>query len=193
MQLVIPSSTLRSKYIRTIPIGSVIKDPLNGHSYIVEEKKLNNALSKVASPYFGDTEATEITVEEEHLKLVNPKRANVNALMKNRINELEAKVQELNSQLGSRSKYEQIKNLMNGEEFFEDEKYLFTIGNGIVYGMKNTGDLDETREKLRDYVTSTWNDPQLLHSVMLAQQRLQTKLLNLLSKDSIEKVITFNH
>ena len=95
MQLVIPSSTLRSKYIRTIPIGSVIKDPLNGHSYIVEEKKLNNALSKVASPYFGDTEPTEITVEEKHLKLVNPKRANVNALMKNRISELEAKVQEL--------------------------------------------------------------------------------------------------
>ena len=51
MQLVIPSSTLRSKYItniKTIPIVSVIKDPLNGHSYIVEEKKLNNALSKVA-------------------------------------------------------------------------------------------------------------------------------------------------
>ena len=59
--------------------------------------------------------------------------------------------------------------------------------------MKNIGDSDETKEKLRDYVTSTWNDPQLLHSVMLAQQRLQTKLLNLLSKDSIEKVITFNH
>lgn len=148
MQLVIPSSTLRSKYIRTIPIGSVIKDPLNGHSYIVEEKKLNNALSKVASPYFGDTEPTEIIVDEKHLKLVNPKRANVNALMKNRINELEAKVQELNSQLGSRSKYEQIKNLMNGEEFFEDEKYLFTIGNGIVYGMKNTGDLDENYETM---------------------------------------------
>ena len=51
---------------------------------ILEEKKLNNALSKVASPYFGDTEATEITVEEKHLKLVNPKRANVNALIKNR-------------------------------------------------------------------------------------------------------------
>ncbi|KAI8892017.1 hypothetical protein BC833DRAFT_408032 [Globomyces pollinis-pini] len=182
MQLVIPFSTLRSKYIRTIPIGSVIKDPLNGHSYIIEEKKLNNALK-----------ATEITVEEKHLKLVNPKRANVNALMKNRISELEAKVQELNNQLGSRSKYEQIKNLMNGEEFFEDEKYLFTIGNGIVYAMKNTGDLGGTKEQLRDYVTSTWNDPQLLHSVMLAQQRLQTKLLNLLSKDSIEKVITFNH
>ena len=109
MQLVIPSSTLRSKYITTIPIGSVIKDPLNGHSHIVEEKKLNNALSKVASPYFGDTEPTEITVEEKHLKLVNPKRANVNAIMKNRIKELEAKVQELNSQLGSRSKYDLMK------------------------------------------------------------------------------------
>lgn len=134
MHLVSPSSTLRSKHIRTIPIGSVIKDPLNGHSYIVEEKKLNKAQSKVAPPYFGDTELTEITEEEKH---VNPKRANVNALMKNRINELEAKVQELNSQLGSRSKYEQIK---NGEEFFEDEKYLFTIGNGIVYRMKNISD-----------------------------------------------------
>jgi hypothetical protein len=51
-----------------------------------------------------ETTEPEITVEEKHLKLVNPKRANVNAIMKNRINALEAKVQELNSQLGSRSK-----------------------------------------------------------------------------------------
>jgi hypothetical protein len=47
--LVIPSSTLRSKYIRTIPIGTVVKDPVNGHSYLVEEKKLNNnSLVKVS-------------------------------------------------------------------------------------------------------------------------------------------------
>ena len=55
--LVIPSSTLRSRYIRTIPIGTVVKDPVNGHAYLIEEKKLNNnSLVKVATPYIGNNQ-----------------------------------------------------------------------------------------------------------------------------------------
>jgi hypothetical protein len=76
--LVIPSSTLRSKYIRTIPIGTVVKDPVNNHSYIIEEKKLNkNSLVKVATLY---EDPIELTVDEQHLKLMNPNRANVNLI-----------------------------------------------------------------------------------------------------------------
>jgi hypothetical protein len=75
--LVIPSS-LRSKYIRTIPIGTVVKDPVNGHSYIIEVNKLNkNSLVKVATLYIGNEDPIELTVDEQHLKLMNPKRANV--------------------------------------------------------------------------------------------------------------------
>jgi hypothetical protein len=114
--LVIPSSTLRSKYIRTIPIGTVVKDPVNNHSYIIEVKKLNkNSLVKVN--YIGNEDPIELTVDEQHLKIMNPKRANVNLILKSRITELEEKVTSLNSLLKTRSKYEQIKHLMNGDEY----------------------------------------------------------------------------
>jgi hypothetical protein len=55
---------------------------------------------------------------------MNPKRANVNLILKNRINELEERVTSLNSLLKTRSKYEQIKHLMNGDDYYEDEKYM---------------------------------------------------------------------
>lgn len=98
MQVVITLSTLRSKHMRKIPIGLVIKEPLNRYPKIEEEKKLNIALSKVASPYFRNTEPSEITVHEKHLNLSIQKE-------QSRISELEAKVHEINSQLGSRNPY----------------------------------------------------------------------------------------
>jgi hypothetical protein len=48
-------------------------------SYIIEEKKLNNnSLVKVATPYIGNEDPIELTVDEQHLKIMNPNRANVN-------------------------------------------------------------------------------------------------------------------
>jgi hypothetical protein len=42
------------------------------------------------------------------------------------------------------------------------------MGMALHTPSKNTGDLDGTKEQLPGYLTSTWNDPQHLHSVMLA-------------------------
>jgi len=191
--LIIPSSTLRSRYIRTIPIGTVVKDPVNGHSYLIEEKKLNNnSLVKVATAYIGNEPPIELTVDEQHLKIINPKRANVNMILKNRVAELEEKVSILNSQLKTRSKYEQIKHLMNGDEYYEDEKYLYLVKDGIIWPIKNNGSFEHTKGELDEYVKTAWKSPQLLHSLILGQKRLQPKLLDSLSKDSMEKEIQFS-
>lgn len=191
--LVIPSSTLRSRYIRTIPVGTVVKDPVNGHSYIVEEKKLNNnSLVKVATPYIGNEAPIELTVDEQHLKVVNPRRANVNLILKNRITELEEKVTSLNSMLKSRSKYEQIKHLMNGDEYYEDDKYMYLVRDGIVWPTRIKGTCEDTKKDLDEYIQTTWKSPQHLHALILGQKRLQSKLLDTLSKDCIEKQVQFS-
>ena len=113
-------------------------------------------------------------------------------ILKNRVAELEEKVSKLNSQLKTRSKYEQIKHLMNGDEYYEDEKYLYLVKDGIVWVMKNNGSYEHTKSELDQHVKATWKSPELLHSLILGQKRLQTKLLDLLSKDSLEKEIQFS-
>ena len=101
--------------------------------YKVEERIQNNCLSKIAVPYHGDEQPMELEqVEEKHLKLANPKRHNVNLLLKNRISELEEKVEQLNSKLSNRSKYEQIKQHLNGDIYYEGPKYLYSIQDGIT-------------------------------------------------------------
>ena len=189
----IKSCTLRSKFLRTIPINTVIKDPVNDQMYKIEEKKTsNNTLSKVATPYFGPDEAIEVEVDEHSLKMANPKRANVCVIMKNRISELEAKVADLNEQLSSKSKYEQIVHLMDEEPYHFDGKYLYAARDGIIFAVKMRGNQDETEDNLEDYIKSCWKNPSSLHSLMLGQKRLQSKLLDVLSKDSIEKEIVFS-
>ena len=48
MTLNIPSTSVRSKYLKTLPVGTVYKDPKSGYNYEVTEKKLNNTLIKAA-------------------------------------------------------------------------------------------------------------------------------------------------
>ena len=57
--------------------------------------------------------------------------------------------------------------------------------------MRNSTSFDETKRLLEEYISNTWKSPELLHSLMLGQKKLQTKRLDLLSKASIEKVIPF--
>ena len=53
------------------------------------------------------------------------------------------------------------------------------------------GSLEESELELEAFIKSTWKNPDVLHSLMLGQKRLQSKLLELLSKESIEKEIVF--
>jgi hypothetical protein len=52
----LPSSSLRSKYIKNLPTGTIYLDPRNNHIYQVVEKRVNNSLLKVASNYVGNEE-----------------------------------------------------------------------------------------------------------------------------------------
>jgi hypothetical protein len=62
MKLIIPSTTVKSRFLKTLPVGTIYKDPRNGHSYIIEEKKINECLSKTGVPYIGSDAPIEIHV-----------------------------------------------------------------------------------------------------------------------------------
>ena len=81
----IPSTTVKSKYLKS----SVFQDPRNDYSYQVVERDNNSTLSKAAVPYLGKQDPIIIAVPDKYLKLENPKRANIMAVMKQRITELE--------------------------------------------------------------------------------------------------------
>ena len=50
--------------MKTLPVGTIYKDPRNGHSYIIEEKKINECLSQTGVPYIGSDAPVEIQVHE---------------------------------------------------------------------------------------------------------------------------------
>ncbi len=103
------STTVKSRFLQTLPVGTIYKDPRNGHSYIIEEKKINECLSKTGVPYIGSDAPIEIQVPDKYMKLDNPKRANIMALMKDKLNQLESLNRELMCKLDVKSRYQQIK------------------------------------------------------------------------------------
>ena len=44
-EMIIPSTTVKSRFLKTLPVGTIYKDPRNNHIYIIEEKKINECLS----------------------------------------------------------------------------------------------------------------------------------------------------
>ncbi|KAI8621797.1 hypothetical protein BC830DRAFT_1057802 [Chytriomyces sp. MP71] len=82
MKYTVPSTPVRNRFLKTLPIGTVYVDPHNSHKYEIQERKINMTLSKVGVPYFGLKEAITVTVPESMMKMENPKRANINQTMK---------------------------------------------------------------------------------------------------------------
>jgi hypothetical protein len=117
LKLTIPSTTVKSRFLKTLPVGTIYKDPRNGHSYIIEEKKINECLSKTGVPYIGRDAPIEIKVPDKYMKLDNPKRANIIALMKDKLNQLESLNRELMCKLVVKSRYQQIKELMGERKY----------------------------------------------------------------------------
>jgi len=97
MKCVIPSTSVRTKFLKSLPVGTIYKDPRNNHSYEVQEYKVNSTLTKIGYPYFGSNEPTIIDVPEEFLKLENPVRPNANQALKAKIVELESRIINLGS------------------------------------------------------------------------------------------------
>ena len=63
-------------------------------------------------PYIGSDAPIEIQVPDKYMKLDNPKRANIMALMKDKLNQLESLNRELMCKIDVKSRYHQIKELM---------------------------------------------------------------------------------
>jgi hypothetical protein len=125
MKLTIPSTTVKSRFLKTLPVGTIYKDPRNGHSYIIEEKKINECLSKTGVPYIGSDAPIEIQVPDKYMKLDNPKRANIMALMKDKLNQLESLNRELMCKLDVKSRYQQIKELMGDRNILKLKETSF--------------------------------------------------------------------
>ena len=58
----LPSTTVRSKYLRALPINTVYLDPKNGHKYQVIERRVGSVLLKAALNYL-DKEIEAIQLE----------------------------------------------------------------------------------------------------------------------------------
>ena len=97
MKLSIPSTSFKARFLKTLPIGTVYKDPRNGHSYSVEERKQGQSFSKIGVPYIGSVEPIIVEVADTLLKQLNPQRTNIMTSMKAKIAQLEAENEQLNS------------------------------------------------------------------------------------------------
>ena len=139
MTITIPSTSVKSRFLKTLAVGSIFKDPRNNYSYIVGEKKVNGTLLKISSAYFGSEEPVIIDVPDKYMKLDNPKRANIMTIMKDKMIQLEKLNADLMTKLNVKSKYSQIKELMCDRKYFENDKDIFCVQDGIVFQMRIHG------------------------------------------------------
>ena len=126
--MIIPSTTVKSRFLKTHPVGTMYKDRLNNHVYIIEEKKINECLSKIGTTYLGSEPCIEIQVPEKYMKLDNPKRANVLSLMKEKLNQLK----DLLTKLDFKSRYQQIKQWMGERKYYETERDISHFDSDIA-------------------------------------------------------------
>lgn len=183
MKLTIPSTTVKSRFLKTLPVGTIYRDPRNGHAYIIEEKKINECLSKAGMPYIGSGSPIEVHVPDKYMKMDNPRRANIMGVMKEKTAHLESLVKEPQSKLDAQSRYGQIKELMGDRKYLETERDVYCVGDeGVVYQMRITKSKEETHESLEKYMASVWKDAHSVSKLMEKQDKIQSKLLQILNQ-----------
>ena len=139
-------------------------------------------------PYICSDAPIEIQVPDKYMNLDNPKRANIMAIMKDKLNQLESLNRELMCKLDVKSRYEQIKELMGERKYYETERDIFCVGDEcVVYQMRITDSKEEAYQLLEKYMRYVWKDPQLIARLMEKQDKIQTKLLQLLSKEIVNE------
>jgi hypothetical protein len=90
MKLTIPSTTVKSHFLRTLAINTIYKDPRNSQLYQIQEKKLGNSYVKSAIPYFGTDDYIQLEdIPDKCLKQENTVRGKIMTTMKQRISQLE--------------------------------------------------------------------------------------------------------
>ena len=105
------------------------------------------------------------------MKLDNPKRANIMALMKDKLNQLESLNRELMCKLDVKPRYQQIKELMGDRKYYETERDIFCVGDEcFVYQMRIADNKEEAYKLLEKYMRCVWKDPQLIAQLMEKQE-----------------------
>ena len=144
MKINIASTSVRAKYLRSLPINTVYKDPRNGQCYEVVEKCSGSTLSKIAIPYFGQTDdAIEINVPDELLKVEHPLRKNIVAIMKEKVAKIEYEKDQLLVCLGPKADSDDFKTMFVNK-LFETNKELFYLSySGIVFSISKDANVDQ--------------------------------------------------
>jgi len=184
MTLTVPSTTVKAHFLKTLPLSTVYKDPRNNHVYEVQEKQVGKAYSKIGVPYFGTTEPIELNdISDKHLKLENPNRANIMLTMKQKLNRLEALNAQLMTKLNVKSRHDTITDHLGKDKYFESESDYFFVENGIVFHLRKK-DLkgDDLQSCMKKYCSEVWSSSTSLARQMEKQDKLQQKLLGLLTQ-----------
>jgi len=189
MPLNIPSTSVRSKYLRRLPVGCTFVDPKSGYKYKVVEKKIKNTLVKVAVPYLA-SDREPILLEDipkEFLKLDAPPKANIMKLMKARVMALEEENKRLLEQQ-HKPLYERIKENLNGNTHYETDDVFYCLHSGLVlpFKKKHYPTLEDVLAVLEENVTMIFKDSKLLCRTMSKQHSLQSTLLRLITHPQTE-------
>jgi hypothetical protein len=182
---VIPSTSVRSKYLKRLPIGTVYKDPKSGYNYKVTEKKMNENMIKIAIPCLSAEEQPIILADlpKEFLKQDSAPKANIFKSMKIRLIQLE----ETNKQLlldQNKSLYQRISDKLNGLNYYESESSYYFLDSGIVIPIKKQkySTLEDAQNGMEEIVNQVFSDSTLLSKAMSKQHSIQTKLYKLITE-----------
>ena len=185
----LPSTTVRSKYLRTLPINRVYVDTKNGHKYQVVERRVGNVMLKASINYL-DNEIEGIQLENitlDMLKADNIKKANINKSMKMKIYTLEDKVRRL---LLSQHKslFHRIKELLGDVDYYDSDDLIYCLHSGMVLPLKRKyyPSREQAQSSLSKKVDLIFNDPKTLRKVMEQQHDIQLELYTLLMSKGIE-------
>ena len=181
----LPSTTVRSKYLKTLPIDAVFLDPRNGHKYQIVEKKLKNSFIKSANHYLKD-DIEPINLEEipqEMLKMDNPVKANINKIMKNRIIELEDKLRKLGQKL-KKPLYEEIKEMLD-DNWHEGKEFFYILNSGLVLPFRKSKyhTIEDALKSLDKVVNSLFKDKNRISLFMEKQYSIQSDLYRILTQE----------
>ncbi len=180
-----PSTSVRSKFLRTIPLNSFYKDPRNHHVYQVVEKNANGTLIKAAVIYHGNDIDPIIldNIPDSMLKIENPIKSNPNKLLKSKILSLEEKYRSL-LQHQFKSLYHRLKELLD-DNYYESDDTFYLLHSGLVlpFRKKYYPTLEDAQTSVDDMAHRIFTDSKVIGRVFEKQHKLQAKLFKMVMEE----------
>ncbi len=191
----LPSCSIRSSYLKKLPIGTIFTDPKNEYSYQIVEKRVGSSLVKTAINYLGNEQPIKLeNVPSEMFKIENPTKANPSLLLKNKIASLEEKCRSLLINQ-HKSLYHRMKEILDDDcHVTADTYYILNSGLVLPFKRKYYSTLDDARENVEDMVQRIFQDSAVLPKVLEKQHKLQSKLLKMIlsgedAEDDVKEII----